>query len=555
MQNSIEEKVRTLYGNEKAKEVIPKLLELIETESKLIKKEEREEWSEKDVILITYADSFKEKNTLPLQTLKKFLDVHLKDVINGVHILPFAPYSSDRGFSVIDFYQVKKEFGSWEDVQNIAKDYRLMVDLVLNHISAKSTWFQEFLNGNPEYKDYFISFSKEEIAVEEINKIIRPRATPVLTPFQTNWGERFVWTTFSVEKMTDQVDLNYQNPEVFLEIIKVLLNFVKKGVKIIRLDAVPFIWKEIGTDCFSCPQVHTIIQLFREILNTICPSVRIITQVSASQEINASYFGNGQNEAQLIYNFALPPLTLQAFYSGDSGHLTSWAKTLQTPSKFTVFYNFLGVHDGIGVSGAKGILSENELKKMFDKIIEHGGLLSKKFLPSGEKAVYEINSTWWSALNEKDETFELALQKFLTSLAICFSLAGVPALYYHLLFGLENDLEGYRKSGIKRDVNRKNITFFDLKNKLQDQENREYKVFNAVKELIKKRMNSSVFNPNSKQEILDLDKRVFAVLRSNERTGEKMLCLHNVSNDKIDVTYKNKTYSIEPYGFIWEKVS
>lgn len=554
MDNKLMHRFALLYGENKAKLVEPILRSIIAEYREKISYGQRSFWDEKNVFLIAYPDSFQEKDTATLQTLLKFLDLHMEGVIDGVHILPFFPYSSDRGFSIVDYNQVKKEFGNWQDILNISNKYRLMSDFVLNHVSVQHQWFQEFLKGNEEFKDYFIWFKKEKIPGEYLKKVYRPRAAPLLTPFQTSEGEKFVWTTFSVEKSTDQVDLNYKNPMLLLAMVKALLQLLEKGVKIIRLDAVGFIWKEIGTNCFNRPQAHTIVQLFRDILNEVCPSALLLTQTSTSYEDNISYFGDGVNEAQLVYNFALPPLVLYSFYSGDATRLSSWAKKLKTPSKGTTFLNFLAVHDGIGTAGVKGILSDDEIKFVCKQTVERGALLSEKTLPTGEKAVYEINSTWWSALHNQDEVLDVSVRKYLTSLAVSFALAGIPLVYYLSLFAEENDIADFQKTGVKREVNRKNYDFAALEKLLQNPESRESLMFKRVKELVEKRKNSSAFHPNAMQEILDLDKRILAILRTNDETKEKLLCLHNVSKDQVEVTYQNQTFNLEAYSYRWEKV-
>ncbi|MBI4226034.1 sugar phosphorylase [Candidatus Roizmanbacteria bacterium] len=574
------EKLIFLYGEEKAKEVEKKLKKIIDEVKAKIVCEDRAFWDEKDIFLITYADSFQEidsgqvfrqvfdreaqtesaqdtkqsrsarmTTSVTLKTLSKFLDLHLKGAISGVHILPFFPYSSDRGFSVMDYNQVKKEFGSWGDVQEIGKNYRLMADLVLNHVSVKHDWFQKFLAGDEKYWNYFIHFEKSNIPHEALKKVFRPRFTSLLSPFQTARGERWVWTTFSVENSTDQVDLNYHNPEVLIEIIRVLLNLLAKSIRVFRLDAVAYIWKKLGTDCKNLPEGHAVVSLFRNILDLVCPSAIIITETNVPYEDNITYFGDGQNESQMVYNFSLPPLILNAFYTGKANHLTSWAKMLKSSSDKTTFFNFLSTHDGIGILGAKGILPENQIELLLDQIIENGGKLSERILSTGERTVYEMNSTWWSALNRKDEMFESAFQKFLTSIAICLALAGVPALYYHLFFGTENNLEGYKKTRIKRDINRKNLNLHQLEKILANKETKEIKVFSAVCKILRTRSLNSAFHPNSKQEILELDNRIFAVLRGEDE--DRVLALHNVSRQKVEVKFEDKTYVLEPYGFKW----
>jgi sucrose phosphorylase len=200
------------------------------------------------------------------------LEKYARGVITGVHVLPFFPYSSDDGFSVIDYTAVNPDFGTWADVERLGRNFRLMFDAVINHISAHSGWFQEFLKGNPGFADYFI-------VVEEgtdLSQVVRPRALPLLTSVQTAHGERLVWTTFSA----DQIDLNYANPDVLLEIIEILLLYVEKGAEIIRLDAIAYLWKKIGTPCIHLEETHRVVKLFRTVFDAVAPHVMLITRTS-----------------------------------------------------------------------------------------------------------------------------------------------------------------------------------------------------------------------------------------------------------------------------------
>lgn len=543
--NRILKKLEELYGKSEAQKLNKRIEEIIKKIKFVVKNEKKSYWNEKDIALITYADSFREKSTPPLKTLNSFLNEYIKDSFSIVHILPFFPYSSDRGFSVIDFSRVEPSFGSWKDIAKIAKNYRLMADLVLNHVSTKSRWFQRFLKGNKKYWHYFIHFSKDSIPHEKLKKVFRPRPTPLLTPFQTVKGERYVWTTFSVSDFTDQVDLNYQNPQVLLEIITIFIKLLERGVRIFRLDAVAYIWKKLGTYCKHLPQVHTIISLMREILNRLCPSALIITETNVSYKENILYFGDGRNEAQLIYNFSLPGLVLHSFYTGDASKLTSWAKVLKPPSSSCTYFNFLDTHDGIGILGAKGILSEEEIENIFKTIKAHGGKLSYRSLPDGSKTVYEMNSTWWSALNKKDgQPFAMQLKKFITSRAISFALKGIPAVYYLSLVGGENDQELLNKTGVNRDINRTNLDLKEIA--------RKRVIFDSMLKLCRERQVIKAFHPNASQKVLFLNKKAFVIIREYKK--EKVFACHNVSSDKIILNYQGKKYELGPYEYKWVKL-
>ncbi len=485
-----------------------------------------ERLTERDAILITYADQFRAPPHPPLRSLHTFLTTHLQDVLSGVHILPFYPYSSDDGFSVIDYTQVNPEFGSWEDVERIGREFRLMFDAVINHISRQSAWFQAFLRGEPPYTDYFITVSPDV----DLSTVVRPRATPLLTPVQTANGVRYVWTTFS----QDQIDLNYHNPRVLLNIIRVLLFYVEKGAEIIRLDAIAYLWKEIGTPCIHLPQTHAVVKLFRAVFDAVAPGVLIITETNVPHEENVSYFGNGYDEAQLVYNFALPPLVLHTFHTGDASRLTAWARDLTTPSPTTTFFNFIASHDGIGVLPAKGILTEEEIQALVDVTLAHGGQVSYRALGNGEKSVYELNVTLYDALNDPQQPDpDLDVQRFLASQAIMLALAGVPGIYVHSLFGSRNCHRCVEERGYPRAINREKFALAEVERWLQDARDHRARVFAGYRRLLAARRARRAFHPTTPQTVLDIDPRVFAVLR---RAEVPLLCLVNVTASQVDIS-------------------
>ena len=287
--------LKSLYNEEESAWVYNTIEQLVAKYKSKINDME-EPLSEKDVILITYGDNVQEDGKSSLQTLKKFIDDYCLPEINTTHLLPCFPYTSDDGFSITDYYEIDPNLGSWKEVDNLSKSNNLMYDAVVNHMSKSSQWFQSYLAGDKEYKDYFISVAPNV----DLSKVMRPRALPLLTPFKTkNGDERHIWTTFS----EDQVDLNFKAPEVFIAILDVLLFYVSKGGKFIRLDAIAFLWKELGTNCIHLPQTHTIIKLYKEVLRILTSSIFVITETNVPHKENVSYFGNGDDEADLVYNF------------------------------------------------------------------------------------------------------------------------------------------------------------------------------------------------------------------------------------------------------------
>ena len=485
----------------------------------------RERLTERDAILITYGDQVTEPGKPPLQTLAEVLEKYAKGIVTGVHVLPFFPYSSDDGFSIIDYAVVNPNFGDWADIQRLGYNFRLMFDAVINHISAHSDWFQEFLKDNPEFAKYFIVVEEET----DLSQVVRPRALPLLTRVQTARGERLVWTTFSV----DQIDLNYANPDVLLKIIETLLLYVEKGAEIIRLDAIAYLWKKIGTPCIHLEEAHRVVKLFRTVFDAVAPHVMLITETNVPHKENISYFGDGTDEAQMVYQFPLAPLVLNAFHSGSARHLSEWAATLETPSVTTTFFNFLASHDGIGVTPALGILSDDEIQELVAKTKAHGGYVSYRVNPDGTQSVYELNISYFDALSNpvSQEPMDLQARRFLASQAIMLALAGVPGIYVHSLVGSRSYHAGVERTGHHRSINREKFRRSDLERALADPASLRHRVFYPYLHLIRTRTAHRAFHPNGPQQVLYVHPALFVLLRTAPNNGSaSLLCIHNVSN-------------------------
>ena len=518
-----------LYGEAVAESYMPELERILKVyyahkSQELIDKDKyfdlENRFTEKDVILITYGDIFHGEERSPLATLAKFCDFYLEGTINTLHILPFFPYSSDRGFSIIDFETVDPHLGTWQDIEDLESRYQLMFDGVINHVSSKSRWFQEFLNGNPYYKDFFISYnSPDDLTPEQRRMIFRPRTSDILTQFETINGPVYVWTTFS----RDQLDLKYQNPNVLMRVIEILLMYVRHGADIIRLDAVTFLWADPGTRCVHLEQTHEIVKIFRDVLNAVAPGVALITETNVPHTKNISYFGNSHDEAQMVYNFALPPLVLHTFYTEDTTALSRWAKDLKTDSNTTTFFNFLDSHDGIGVMAVKDILSKKEIDFIIRKAKEHGGYISYKTGADGSEEPYEINTTWFSALNFEDEDISFQVKRFVASRIIALVLQGVPGIYLHGLIGTRNDIEAVLATKSKRDINRTVIDSKLITEALKDPFSKISRINRELGRLITIRTKQPGFHPNGDQHVLMISPDIFAVLRISPGGGQQGL--------------------------------
>ncbi len=542
IKNNLREKLVFLYGENKARKWLPELERIIAVNyahktGTMIQWEEassrEKRFSEEDIILITYGDLVVAEGQKPIQTLKELCNRYLKGVFSTIHLLPFFPSSSDRGFAIRDFRQVDPNLGTWEDIFSLKHDFKLMFDGVINHVSSKSFWFQEFLNGNSDYKDYFTSFSTDEhIPREKLRMLFRPRTTDVLTPFYSYTGEKMVWTTFS----PDQIDLNFQNPKVLIKIIEILLYYVRRGADIIRLDAVTYLWDEVGTTGVHLEQTHTIIRMFREILDVVAPHVAIITETNVPHKENISYFGSGSDEAQMVYNFALPPLILHTFQTGNSTRLTEWSATLNNPSDTATFFNFLDSHDGIGVMGARGILSEEEIEDMASITVGHGGMVSYRRETDGSDAVYELNITSYSALNRDDgsEDTDLQIKRYLAARSIPLVLIGVPGIYLHGLLGSKNDIEAVKEENDKRSINRDILNKEELVAALKDRDSTTSRVAQGLLAMISMRICQRAFDPWAEQKILKISDDVFSLVRNSTDGNEKIIVAVNATNKKLN---------------------
>lgn len=539
--------LREIYGNRVGDETAERLAGLLSRYRASIERpssfggeisEEGLPLDETDSLVITYGDQFRGPEKSPLGYLLDFLDEDLDAAVGGVHILPFFPYSSDDGFSIVDYRTVNPEMGSWEDIEAIAEEFRLMADLVLNHCSKESDWFKAFKNGEEPYARYFIAVEPGT----DLTSVVRPRALPLTHEYETADGTKHVWTTFS----EDQVDLNFAEPTVLLEMLDVFLGYIARGVQIVRLDAIAYLWKEIGTPSIHHPKTHAVVKLFRALVEEVARWVVIITETNVPHEENISYFGTDGDEAHMVYQFSLPPLVLDAFLRENVDHLCQWAKTLPAVRQGTTFFNFLASHDGIGLLPAKGLLSEQEIERLIASVQDRGGLISYKATPEGD-IPYEMNINYLEAIAEATLPDDQRARKFLTSQAIMLAMAGVPGIYVHSLIGSTNWTEGVKQTGHNRTINRQKLDYETVVAELQDEGTLRNLVFTGYKHLLEIRATEAAFHPAAEQHIVDAGPSVFAILRvtaerdeelleDDEEESGRILCLHNVSHELAECT-------------------
>ncbi len=471
--------------------------------------------SEKNVYLIAYGDSIFEKNKHPLQTLNEFLQEYAQDVITDVHLLPIFPSTSDDGFSVTDYKQIDEQLGDWDDVQKMSENFRVMLDFVANHMSKSSDWFKRFSDNEAPYNQFFI----EKDSQFDYKNVTRPRTSPLFHKYENG---KELWTTFS----EDQLDLNVRNIDCLVALTDVLLFYASKQATSIRLDAIGFLWKTSGTTCMHLPETHEIITLWRLLIDELYPNLQIITETNVPHEENISYFGDGENEANMVYQFPLPPLVLHTFTCHDTTKLSKWAKSISQVSSTATYFNFLASHDGIGMRPATGILSDEEINSLVQKAVQNGGQVSYKDNADGTQSVYELNINYGEALQNlgEDTTEELVTKKIIAAHSILLTLQGVPAIYYHSLLGSKNDLVGYEESGINRRINREKLEKNQLVHELETDTYRQT-IFSSLKKLVQIRRNHTAFSPFATQEILDLGPDVFAIKRESEEE-----CIYGIIN-------------------------
>lgn len=484
-------------------------------------------WSERDNYVITYGNTIYDGEHNPLDVLRHFAETHLSPLFKGIHILPYFPFTSDDGFAVTDYREVNSRLGSWEDIGRIAGRFRLMSDLVLNHCSSQSKMFTDYLQGHPPYDKFFF----EADPSDDVSMVTRPRTHPLLREVETANGTRHVWCTFS----HDQVDFDFRNPDVLLEFMDILNFHVERGVRTIRMDAVAFIWKELGTNCIHLPQTHAIIRLVRLLVDFHPELIMLITETNVPNLENLSYFGN-RNEAHAIYNFSLPPLLLHALLNGSSRYLNAWQMRMPPAQLGCAYFNFSASHDGIGVRPAEGLIPDEEIGSMIQAIESFGGLVSYRAMPNGGKKPYEINVSLYDAFAGTVEgPDEFQFERFIVSQAIVMSLEGIPAFYIHSLVASRNDLEGVQRLGYNRAINRRAIEAGPLLDSLEDETSLPARTFNAIKAMLAIRSRQPAFHPNATQFTLQLGEQFFGFWRQSLDRSQSIFAIFNLTSQETTI--------------------
>ena len=479
-------------------------------------------WTEQDIFAITYGDSVMQEGQKPLDTLDHFLDEYFGDTLTGVHILPFFPFSSDDGFSVIDYSSVNESLGDWQHIESIASKRKLMSDLVVNHCSSRSLWFQNFVKGQGTGHDFFFT----EDPQSDLSEVVRPRTSPLLRETETANGTQHVWCTFS----HDQVDFDFRNPKVLLAFSQIIRQYLDAGITVFRMDAVAFLWKIAGSSSINLPQTHEIIRLFRTLIEHVEPEAVIITETNIPNTQNLTYFGNA-NEAHCIYNFSLPPLLVNTLITGNCLYLKRWLMSMPPAQNGTTYFNFIASHDGIGLRPVEGLLQEQEVNLLVDTMQQFGGRISWRSGENGKQKPYEMNISLFDALQGTTQgPDKWNIERFVCAHTVMLGMEGIPGIYIHSLVGTHNDYEKVKHTQHNRSINRHRWDYESLTSELADTSSHHHKVHSELTRLIDIRKAQPAFHPNATQFILHLGLQLFGYWRQSLDRKQSIFCVSNISD-------------------------
>ena len=544
--------VAQLYG-ERAEEVVDALVALAARWAPRLTGHARRP-DQQTAYLIAYGDSFRRADEAPLHTLASVLRDHVRDAVTDVHLLPIYPWTSDDGFGVVDHREVNPDLGTWDDIADLRADHALALDFVANHVSSASPWFRGWLERDPAFSGYFL----EPGPNFDTSLVVRPRTTPLVHEYLRPDGTLArAWTTFG----PDQVDIDPSTPAVLLDLTDVLLGYLARGATTVRLDAIGYLWKESGTTSIHLPQTHAIIRIWRVLVDALAPGTQLLTETNVPHADNIAYFGDGSNEAHMVYQFALPPLVLHAFVTGRSTALTAWAQRIGPVSDTATWFNFLASHDGIGLRPTEGLLTDGDRALLVQRTLDRGGRVSMAKRPDGSEGVYELNTNYLDALVDPAEPDPdaAAVTRGLAAHAILLSLIGVPAIYFHSLLGSGQDRAGMEASDIARRINREVIDADRLDDELRSSPRRSG-MLEGLRHLLAVRRTLPAFSPFAEQVVVEVADRVGVGGRA-PGTPDEITAVINVSPSEVTLPSLSGTDAltgrhhdglvVEPFGYVW----
>lgn len=504
-----------------------------------------------DAALICYADSIVAGDSCsPLRALDRLLRAPAMDgAFSILHLLPFFPWDTDRGFSVMDYRQVDPHNGSWDDVERLAERARLMFDLVMNHASIDNPLVQGALierhlpaddKRRARYESYaglVLAYAADQApSAEQLAQTTRPRPHKLLTPYlvfeDANGalraqlgrpedlpptgkllGSGLVWTTFSRpedergRETTRQVDLNFAQPATFLAILDICLLYAERGCRLLRLDAVAYLWKRLGGRSIHEPETHRLLSALVDALALAHPELLTVGEINEPQASGFSYLGD---QAHLVYQFAHFPLAVYGLRNGDAAPYNHWLGSMQAASG-RQFITLLGSHDGMGLKPVRdGLLNDDQLDRLVEDLESQGALCNFAQLPGGRRIVYEVCGTAWFLLNAGIDDEELALRRFMTLVSVGMIPRGLPAFYINGLLARENYAP---TAGLdeNRSINREQLGLDELLTDLADPDHRSSRALDGIRRMLEIRAQEPAFSPWGPEPIvLELDPRVLA---------------------------------------------
>ncbi len=523
-------------------------------------------WDSSSVVLITYPDSIYRKGEPTLKTLNEFVDKNLGNLSSIIHILPFLPSTSDGGFAVSNYENIDEIFGTWDDLKDLSANHKIMADLVLNHVSSSHPWVQQFIKCSEPGSSYIVTSEKSNVW----DNVIRPRSSSLFTRIKTKEGFKDVWTTFG----PDQIDVDWKNPNLLLEYLRLLVRYIECGAFWIRLDAIAFIWKEANTTCLHMEQVHKIVKVLNKFLKLINSYGVLITETNVPEKENLSYIVKG-DEANIAYNFTLPPLLLESILTSQADLINDWLSNWTELPKHTSLLNFTSSHDGIGLRALEGIMDQTRIHNLLVESEKRGGLISHRRMTDGEDQPYELNISWWSAMsNAKGNSVNLQFERFYLSQIFVLSLKGVPAFYLPAILASSNDLDTFRKTGQRRDLNREKFEANRLTELLTNSNCPASKNISYLSHAISVRSKLKAFHPESPMKCLSSkvenhiiiqrglnNEKVYAIYNMTEKDlkipilDELDLELTNINCQLLDnltgTIYKALNFILKPYQVVW----
>ncbi|MBU9711663.1 sucrose phosphorylase [Evansella tamaricis] len=409
--------------------------------------------------LITYPDSLGGD----LKSLHSVLNNYFSDIFKGgIHILPPFPSSGDRGFAPKTYLEIEPAFGTWEDIKVLGEDYDILVDLMVNHISRQSAYFQDYLEKGKEseYRDLFITLDKVweggEPVKEDVDKIFLRRPKPYSTfKIGKKGEEEKVWTTFGSDDPSEQIDLDVKSEKVIQLLTDFFENFSNNNIKTVRLDAVGYVIKKLGTSCFFVePEIYEFLELMKKMADSY--DMELLPEVHAHYETQYKLTERGY----WIYDFILPYTILDTLINKSSENLNEYLRD-RPINQFTM----LDCHDGIPVlPDLEGLIDTKEARKVVEVCKSRGSNMSL-IMSDEHKAedgfdVHQIGGTFYSVLGQHDDAY-------LAARAIQFFAPGVPQVYYVGLLAGENDYEAVERTGEIREINRHNYTIEEIEESLE----------------------------------------------------------------------------------------